>query len=1398
MKNVFKRTLAILLTVVMLIGIAPMGAIDLSVKSSAMDLSSYKVGDIIEFGSYPQSKVVDNELIEILETVEAEYPWISYNYYIGTGNLYYGNTSSSDYMLYKDFAYNDTKYRAVTFSSYRPNSTDKISLSEYSNQDENYYYVDFTYYFKYEPLTWRVLDPSSGFVMCCNVIDAQAYQNNFYFNDDIYYNSENCSTYVSDWATSSLRQWLNNDFYNTAFSEAEKAMIEKSYVENKSTYSSIYDSKKTYDSMFLLSSDDIANSEYGFNSSFQATTSRQLKSTDYAQCQGCVTNRKTSDCFGNSWWWLRTPCDSFLVDVVSYTGEFHDGDFANETVNGVVPAFKFKLNTGTHLHTWSNWMIDTGKVVCDGKRIRYCTECGETEIRNFEEGTIIEYGSYPQSEVVDRELIEILETIEDEYPWISYDYYSGTGSRSDGNMLPSDYMRYKDFYYNGTKYRAVLFTEYRPRYTGYTCSSDNSFQYRNGYYLGQTYYFRYEPLTWRILSPTEGYVMCNKVIDSQAYQNYIYLKFNDYYNCRDCSNYASDWETSSIRYWLNNDFYNVAFSNEEKVLIESSNLFNSSFFDNKYSGKSTNDKIFLLSSLTPTNSSYGFNSSETANDCAKWLRSTDYSKCQGNEIIRSGKLRNCSSWWLRNPFDSISTKVVTDVGRIDYGFCVEDTSMGVVPAFKFNIKSQVHIHTWSNWEMMDSNIYTGKKTRICSKCGAVESRDYMVGDSLSFGSYPQSRVLFDEDLYDKFEEASKSVEWSSYNYYIGTGNTYDGEIYTSDYMQYKDFYYNGDKYRAVQFSQYRPYRTCSVSNYYNSIQDDNGYYLGTIYYFKYEPLKWIVLDPDEGFVVCDKVIDSQEYQSFMYRNGKEYYNDNNFSTFASDWATSTLRKWLNNDFYNSAFTYDEKKKIGLSHLTNSNPWDDTISYSETDDYIYLLSYYDAINKEYGMNCQLKSTDYAQCQGCEKYKDAGYAENAWWWLRSPSKSGRVADVNFYGEPGTTAKEVSYTSVGIVPALRFNTLYTICDNHNYIPVDTNPTCTEQGYTTYTCECGDNYVDNYVDALGHDFGEWKVTTPATCTSTGVETRYCSRCDATETRDVEKISHNYTAVVTNPTCTEQGYTTYTCSCGDSYVDDYVNALGHDFGEWEVTTPATCTSKGVETRYCSRCDAKETRDIEKISHSYTLVVINPTCTEQGYTNYTCSCGDSYVDDYVDALGHDYKAVVTAPTCTEQGFTTYTCSRCMDSYIADYTPAKGHTDGEWKVTKQPTLTEEGEKTLYCKECGQVIKTEAIPKLTHGQVHSISVNDISLNYKSSKTLVPTVEVDEGVNYTVTYSSSNPKVATVDENGKVTATKKGSGSATITCTVTDEYGNIVTDTCTVKVSLNFGQILLVYVLFGWIWY
>ena len=80
----------------------------------------------------------------------------------------------------------------------------------------------------------------------------------------------------------------------------------------------------------------------------------------------------------------------------------------------------------------------------------------------------------------------------------------------------------------------------------------------------------------------------------------------------------------------------------------------------------------------------------------------------------------------------------------------------------------------------------------------------------------------------------------------------------------------------------------------------------------------------------------------------------------------------------------------------------------------------------------------------------------------------------------------------------------------------------------------------------------------------------------------HEYAAAVTPPTCTEQGYTTYTCSkCGDSYVDDYAAALGHDFGEWIATTPPTCEAEGVEMRTCGRCAAVESRPAAALGHDF-------------------------------------------------------------------------------------------------------------------------------------------------------------------------------------------------------------------------
>ena len=121
------------------------------------------------------------------------------------------------------------------------------------------------------------------------------------------------------------------------------------------------------------------------------------------------------------------------------------------------------------------------------------------------------------------------------------------------------------------------------------------------------------------------------------------------------------------------------------------------------------------------------------------------------------------------------------------------------------------------------------------------------------------------------------------------------------------------------------------------------------------------------------------------------------------------------------------------------------------------------------------------------------------------------------------------------------------------------------------------------------------------------------------EVHTHIFNETVKAPTCTEVGYTTYICAtCGNSYSDNYVNALGHD---------------------------------------YQGTVTAPTCIKAGYTTYTCSrCGDSYVEDEVEAMGHNYVVDFSKKgTCTIDGYDDYICSHCGDSYREVY-PALGHLD----------------------------------------------------------------------------------------------------------------------------------------------
>lgn len=309
------------------------------------------VGDLIEFGSYPQTEVTDTSLLSALNSLSLS--WVSYGYYSGTGNVLDGQMQPHDYMKYADVTYNGERYRAVKFTEYRPYYTGNETTSGYTYQDDNGYNTNTVYWFKFEPLEWRVLDPAEGLVMCESIIDSQAYNNTIYYNESEHYQDTSCTTYANDYATSSIRDWLNDDFYHTAFSSTEKGKIEKTTCDNSSYCNSTYDSVTTNDKIFLLSYWDTVRTNYGFSPSYsEYDTARRAQGTDYAKCQGLRVTT-SSGYYGNSYWWLRTPgyTSSFASNVNYYGGVDYSGNFVNNFVHhyshGVRPALKLNLKSST-------------------------------------------------------------------------------------------------------------------------------------------------------------------------------------------------------------------------------------------------------------------------------------------------------------------------------------------------------------------------------------------------------------------------------------------------------------------------------------------------------------------------------------------------------------------------------------------------------------------------------------------------------------------------------------------------------------------------------------------------------------------------------------------------------------------------------------------------------------------------------------------------------------------------------------------------------------------------------------------------------------------------------------------------------------------------------------------
>ena len=457
MKRKLKGTLSLLLCMIMVFGALAVGGegIGKLFNGGKAEAAGYSVGDIITFGSYPQSEVKDSSTLEKLNAASKN--WISYGYYSGDGSD--GSMQTGDWMEYADMDINGdgvNDYRAVRFTQYRPYSTDYSSSSDRSYQDDNGYTVNNIYYFKYEPLKWQVLDPKTGLVLSKSIIDSQAYSNTMIYskNSNGWTNDAAGEKYANDYATSSIRKWLNEDFCNTAFTSAQKQNILPTTLDNSaySTDCSKYDSVSTTDNVFLLSYSEAQNASYGFTDNTSSTETRKAVGTDYAKVQGLWVS--SNEC---SHWRLRSAgCYSYFTCIV-----LHDGNGSSGSVgyadDGVRPALRLS-NLASDIFE-SDLKIMTYNVYCKNEKVKNAstgkvTDCRyETRARYIVNNIMDNEPDSIGLQEVTPELKLFLENFEDLNGRILGARYAAVGEYRDSGTDKSNEGCF--IYYNKDKYQVV-------------------------------------------------------------------------------------------------------------------------------------------------------------------------------------------------------------------------------------------------------------------------------------------------------------------------------------------------------------------------------------------------------------------------------------------------------------------------------------------------------------------------------------------------------------------------------------------------------------------------------------------------------------------------------------------------------------------------------------------------------------------------------------------------------------------------------------------------------------------------------------------------------------------------------------------------------------------------------
>lgn len=396
------------------------------------------------------------------------------------------------------------------------------------------------------------------------------------------------------------------------------------------------------------------------NSSSQFTSSESSSSASYSSSSEEVASSESISSENHISSSEEVVFKKYTVTWKNDDGEILEVD--NEVNEGSIPSYDgltpSKESNGNISYKFSGWTPTLSEVTCD---ITYTATYLEIDDSNWVEGVnpvlssdgkSIEYGFYPQSVVSDENVITELNKL---------------------TVSINSWYEYQGEYY--TKVKASVYNN-----EGY--KFDNGTSITNG----KDYFFKCEPIKWSVLKVEGGnyFLLSSVLLDAHNYYNNY-----DERTINEVNISSNNYQHSSIREWLNFDFYNLAFGLSKDYIIQA-NVDNSAsttnMDDNKYICENTMDKVYLPSYQDYINTSYGFDNDVSNTSSTRACKTTDYSRTVGAWSNETKDLLNNGTYWTRSPSSEFyyTSWVVNSSGYLS-NYAVDGTSHCVRPCITISL-----------------------------------------------------------------------------------------------------------------------------------------------------------------------------------------------------------------------------------------------------------------------------------------------------------------------------------------------------------------------------------------------------------------------------------------------------------------------------------------------------------------------------------------------------------------------------------------------------------------------------------------------------------------------------------------------------------------------------------------